>query len=112
MKGMKIILSDEGIISIEFPHLLNLIKNNQFDTIYHEHFSYIGLLTLQKISDSVDLEIIDVEEIKTHGGSLRVYLTHKNKIAPSKNVKDLISKEKEYKLNKMEAFLDFQKEQH
>ena len=109
MKGMRLILSDEGIISIEFPHLFNLIKNNQFDTIYHEHFSYLSLLTLQIIAEKVGLEVIEVDEIQTHGGSLRVYLSHKNKFQPSKNVKNLILKEKEYKLNDLHVFLNFQK---
>ena len=106
--GMKTILGEEGIISLEFPHLLNLLKNNQFDTIYHEHFSYISLFTLIKIAGFADLDVIDVDEINTHGGSLRVYLSHKNKFSQSKKVNDLILREKEYKLNSMESFLNFQ----
>lgn len=108
LKGMKNILNKEGIISIEFPHLLNLLKNNQFDTIYHEHFSYISLLTLKEIAEFVDLDVIDVKEISTHGGSLRVSLSHKNKFLPSKNVQRIIRMEKEFKLNTIYPFLKLQ----
>lgn len=108
LKGMKNILNEEGIISIEFPHLLNLLKNNQFDTIYHEHFSYISLLTLKEIAGFVDLDVIDVKEISTHGGSLRVSLSHKNKFLPSKNVHRIVQMEKEFKLNTIYPFLKLQ----
>ncbi len=74
--GMKIILKDEGIITMEFPHLLQLINNNQFDTIYHEHFSYLSFYTVKKIFESAGLKLFDVEELSTHGGSLRIYATH------------------------------------
>jgi len=74
--GMKCLLADGGIITMEFPHLLNLIDKNQFDTIYHEHFSYLSLLTVQKIFAHFKLTIFDVAEIHTHGGSLRIYARH------------------------------------
>ena len=73
-KGLFNLLSNEGIITIEFPHLMNLIKFNQFDTIYHEHFYYYSLLSISKILNKFDLEIFKVEKIPTHGGSLRVYI--------------------------------------
>ena len=74
IKGFSILIADDGIITFEFPHLLNLIKNNQFDTIYHEHYSYLSITALMPIFESYGLKIIDLEEIKTHGGSLRVTL--------------------------------------
>lgn len=74
--GLKIVLGDNGVLSMEFPHLLKLIRQTQFDTIYHEHFSYLSLLTVQKIFRHHGLEVFDVEELSTHGGSLRVYAQH------------------------------------
>ncbi|MCL2206464.1 MAG: class I SAM-dependent methyltransferase [Fibromonadales bacterium] len=74
--GLKIALKPGGTITMEFPHLLNLINLNQFDTIYHEHFSYLSLIAVQKIFSSQGLKIYDVEELSTHGGSLRIYAAH------------------------------------
>ena len=74
--GMKILLKERGVITMEFPHLLQLVGNNQFDTIYHEHFSYLSFYTVEKIFRSQGLEMFDVEEIPTHGGSLRIYAKH------------------------------------
>ena len=76
--GLKILLKKNGVITLEFPHLLELIKNNQFDTIYHEHFSYFSLLTLSNIFDRHDLKIFDVEKLSTHGGSLRIFASHRS----------------------------------
>ena len=77
VKGMKIILAESGVITMEFPHLAQLVDNNQFDTIYHEHFSYLSFYTVKQIFESAGLELFDVEEIPTHGGSLRIYAKHK-----------------------------------
>jgi SAM-dependent methyltransferase len=74
--GMKLLLRKDGVITMEFPHLQQLIANNQFDTIYHEHFSYFSFLTVEKIFDAHGLVLFDVEELPTHGGSLRVYARH------------------------------------
>jgi hypothetical protein len=74
--GMKILLKDQGVITMEFPHLMQLVGNNQFDTIYHEHFSYLSFYTVQQIFRSRRLELFDVEELPTHGGSLRIYARH------------------------------------
>jgi SAM-dependent methyltransferase len=73
VKGMKILLKPKGIITIEFPHLMRLMEGNQFDTIYHEHFSYFSFITAEKIFVFHGLKIFDVEELSTHGGSLRIY---------------------------------------
>ena len=75
--GMKLVLKEQGVITMEFPHVMQLINNSQFDTIYHEHFSYLSFYTVSKIFESQDLVLFDVEEIPTHGGSLRIYAKHK-----------------------------------
>jgi hypothetical protein len=74
--GMKILLKPQGVITMEFPHLMRLMDENQFDTIYHEHFSYFSFLTAEKIFAAHGLVLFDVEELATHGGSLRIYARH------------------------------------
>jgi SAM-dependent methyltransferase len=76
VSGMEELLAPDGVITMEFPHLLRLIEQSQFDTIYHEHFSYFMLLTAERIFDAHHLRIFDVEELATHGGSLRIYAEH------------------------------------
>jgi SAM-dependent methyltransferase len=76
VRGMKVLLKEGGTITLEFPHLLRLIEENQFDTIYHEHFSYFSLVTSETVFDAHGLTIFDVEELPTHGGSLRIYARH------------------------------------
>jgi len=73
VKGFSILLKPDGIATFEFPHLLNLVEQNQFDTIYHEHYSYLSLTAVQAIFDENGLSVFDVEELSTHGGSLRIY---------------------------------------
>jgi len=74
--GMKILLGPSGVVTIEFPHLMRLMEENQFDTIYHEHFCYFSFLTAEKIFAAHGLTLFDVEELSTHGGSLRIYARH------------------------------------
>jgi len=74
--GMKILLSPTGVITMEFPHLLRLMDDNQWDTIYHEHFSYFSFLTVSRVFEAHGLRLFDVEELPTHGGSLRIYGAH------------------------------------
>jgi SAM-dependent methyltransferase len=74
--GLKILLNPGGVITIEFPHLMRLMEENQFDTIYHEHFSYFSLITAEKIFAGHGMTLFDVEELSTHGGSLRIYARH------------------------------------
>jgi SAM-dependent methyltransferase len=78
VKGLKVLLSPQGVITIEFPHLKKLIECNHFDTIYHEHFSYFSLLTVETVFAEFGLTLFDVEEIPTHGGSLRIYARHES----------------------------------
>lgn len=75
--GMKVLLAPTGVVTVEFPHLLRLIEGNQFDTIYHEHFSYLSLSTVEQIFAAHDLTVFDVEQLWTHGGSVRIYAKHK-----------------------------------
>ena len=111
VKGMKILLKPNGIITMEFPHILQLINQNQFDTIYHEHFSYFSFFIIQKIFFSQGLTIFDVEEIPTHGGSLRIFVKHsENKIYEIKeSVKNLIKKENDIGLHDYSTYLGFSK---
>ncbi len=81
VKGMKRLLSARGVITMEFPHLMKLMDENQFDTIYHEHFSYFSLLSVEKIFAAHGLTLFDVEELSTHGGSLRIYARHSEDIS-------------------------------
>lgn len=108
--GMKILLKKDGIITMEFPHLMQLVDNNQFDTIYHEHFSYLSFHTVKQIFESQGLKIFDVEEIPTHGGSLRIYATHKenDKQEISGNVTALLQKEYSKGMNRLEYYNNFQ----
>lgn len=111
INGLKILLNSNGIITIEVPHLLQLIKYNQFDTIYHEHFSYFSLYTLKKIFSFHGLVIFDVDELSTHGGSIRLYITHNNNqnFIENKKVDLLIHKEKEFGLDNIKTYTDFSK---
>lgn len=108
--GLKIILKDNGVITMEFPHLLQLILQNQFDTIYHEHFSYFSLFTVKQIFAAHGLEIFDVDELTTHGGSLRIYARHKGVGQPRPRVSEVIEKEKVHKLFEIDTYLNFQQE--
>jgi hypothetical protein len=76
VEGLRLILKPRGVITVEFPHLMRLMEENQFDTIYHEHFSYFSLLTAERVFAAHGLTLFDVEEVPTHGGSLRVYARH------------------------------------
>jgi hypothetical protein len=107
---MKILLKECGVITMEFPHLMQLVENNQFDTIYHEHFSYLSLYAVSQIFESKGLTIFDVEEIPTHGGSLRIYAKHNsnNSKVIATNVQNLISREVAKGINKPSYYANFQ----
>jgi hypothetical protein len=94
--GMACLLAPAGVITLEFPHLERLIEENQFDTIYHEHFSYFSLITVDRLARRHGLKIFDVEQLATHGGSLRVYLCHQDSgHAVSPRVDALLTHERE-----------------
>ncbi len=106
--GMKILLKPEGTVTLEFPHVERLIAENQFDTIYHEHFSYFSLVTIDMMAERHGLQLFDVEEISTHGGSLRVYLAHEEAKRPvSARVTDLIARERLHGLTNMSTYASF-----
>jgi 2-polyprenyl-3-methyl-5-hydroxy-6-metoxy-1,4-benzoquinol methylase len=112
VEGLKILLKHEGIITLEFPHILQLIDKNQFDTIYHEHFSYFSLITLKRLFEMHKLKIFDVEELNTHGGSLRIFVKHEdnNFQKEKKSVKKILEKEKIFGLKKVSTYTNFSRE--
>ena len=107
--GLKIVLKPNGVITMEFPHVLRLIKGNQFDTIYHEHFSYFSFITIERVFKKHGLALFDVEELPTHGGSLRIYGCHSEhqKNAISANVLKLKSLETEAGLMSLSTYDSF-----
>jgi len=111
--GMKILTKPNGIIVVQFSaYVLQLIQQNEFDTIYHEHFSYFSLLSLQKIFSSHGLVIFDVEELSIHGGSLRIYARHaeNNTFPVSQNINNVLQKEKTHGLDNMLTYTNFQRQ--
>lgn len=108
--GMKIILKETGVITMEFPHLVQLIDNSQFDTIYHEHFSYLSFHTVKQIFASQSLQLFDVEEIPIHGGSLRIYAKHADDDSHpvSENVAILLKKEMDKGITSSVYYKNFQ----
>ena len=107
--GMQRLLAPQGVITIEFPHLARLIEGNQFDTIYHEHFSYFSFLTAQAVLGSHGLEVFDVDELPTHGGSLRVYAQRSGGAghSVSARVTELAERERELDLDRLEGYSAF-----
>ncbi|MCL4428073.1 MAG: class I SAM-dependent methyltransferase [Deltaproteobacteria bacterium] len=109
VKGLKKMLKPNGVMTIEFPHLLNLIKQGEFDTIYHEHFSYLSLFSTIQIFQAHNLNLFDVEELTTHGGSLRIYATHlESSNKKSENIDKVLKKELDANLNRLEGYKNFQ----
>jgi SAM-dependent methyltransferase len=110
VKGMKILLKPKGIITMEFPHLLRLVEENQFDTIYHEHFSYLSLIAVKKIFDTHGLTLFDVEELPTHGGSLRIYARHSEDSSKPvcRTVPELIDRETRKNFTNLKYYLNFE----
>lgn len=108
--GLKLLLAPQGIITMEFPHLCRLIEENQFDTIYHEHFSYLSLYSVTRIFSSFGLRVFDVEELPTHGGSLRIFATHdtNTRYTDSDTVRVLAEREIELGINSVEYYKTLQ----
>lgn len=106
--GLGIVLNQDGVLSMEFPHLLKLIEQTQFDTIYHEHFSYLSLSTVQKIFAHHGLQVFDVQELPTHGGSLRVYAQHAGgKHATGATVQKVLKDERAARLDSLDGYRGF-----
>ena len=108
--GLKRMLKPKGILTMEFPHLMRLVEQNQFDTIYHEHFSYFSFFTVQRIFSAHGLTLFDVDLIPTHGGSLRIYAKHADCDAwpVSGRVQELLTKEENNGLRELEYYKGFQ----
>jgi hypothetical protein len=110
-KGLAIALKQGGTITLEFPNLMSLMKDFQFDTIYHEHFSYLSLTSARRIFASCDLRIFDVERLSTHGGSYRIYGCHDgDPRADQPIIKDLLDEEKAFGLSTVDFYSGFQKQ--
>ena len=108
VSGIARILKPTGRASIEFPHLLRLLAGNQFDTIYHEHFSYLSLRVVQRIAGQAGLEVVDVEQLPTHGGSLRVWLAHTKTAPVCPSVEKVLAEESYAGLETVASYADFQ----
>ena len=114
VKGMRLLLKRSGVITMEFPHLLRLMEENQFDTIYHEHFSYFSLLTAARIFAAHGLRLFDVEELATHGGSLRIYVGHADDSAKpvTERVRKLAVREEAAGLRDLSRYAQFTEQVH
>jgi C-methyltransferase C-terminal domain/Putative zinc binding domain/Methyltransferase domain len=108
-KGIEILLNKEGVVTLEFPHILELIKHVQFDTVYHEHYSYLSLYTVKEIFSKAGLRVWDVEKLHTHGGSLRVYGCKNNaSYVQSNEVNKIINEEITFQLKNINFYKNFQ----
>ena len=112
VQGMKHLLAPDGVVTMEFPHLLNLIRLNQFDTIYHEHFSYLSLFTVQQVFAHHGLTIFDVRELPTHGGSIRIYACHASAAGRpvTERVTVLIERERSEGLTDLDRYSQFEQQ--
>ncbi len=110
MAGFEVLLKPQGVATFEFPHVLNLVKFNQFDTIYHEHFSYLSLIAVEAVCQRVGLTVFDVEQIWTHGGSLRVFVQKQNTGAfeKAKGYHEVLNMELAAGIDKPEFYQNFQ----
>jgi SAM-dependent methyltransferase len=109
VEGMSIVMAPDGLITLEFPHLLELIEFNQFDTIYHEHFSYFSLMTVTRLFADHGLRVFDVEQLSTHGGSLRIYACHADYAGhpTTRRVSELIQIERASGLDRLEGYVAY-----
>ncbi len=108
IEGLSRVLKPNGSISLEFQYLLTLIEGNQFDTIYHEHFSYLSLSVVNRIVGKYGLAVTDVEKLCTQGGSLRVWLQHDSQVMPSNAVFQMLQDEEDFGLETLKVFANFQ----
>jgi SAM-dependent methyltransferase len=109
--GLRTLLKPSGVLTMEFPHLQRLMASNQFDTIYHEHFSYFSFYTVERVFAAHDMVLFDVEELPTHGGSLRIFACHKHALDQrpvGKRVDELLSREKTSGIDQIETYVAFE----
>src|SRR5258705_11025789 len=111
VRGIRILLKPAGVATIEVPHLMRLMAENQYDTIYHEHFSYFSVITLERVFAAHGLVLFDLEELPTHGGSIRIYLRNvKDSSKPvTQAVVDLTHRELDAGMDRMETYAQFAK---
>jgi 2-polyprenyl-3-methyl-5-hydroxy-6-metoxy-1,4-benzoquinol methylase len=109
VRGMQIMLKDTGVITMEFPHLLRLMRENQFDTIYHEHFSYFSFATVAQVFKAHGLRVFDVDQLATHGGSLRIYACHTTNVGQpdQPSVAALLAEERAEGLDRLDTYSRF-----
>jgi SAM-dependent methyltransferase len=105
--GLKLALKPEGVLTMEFPHLQRLIEENQFDTIYHEHYSYLSLLAVKNVLQTHGLDLFDVEELPTHGGSLRIFACHKSVRSVGPAVTALLERERSLGYASLDLYASF-----
>jgi SAM-dependent methyltransferase len=112
VEGIRMLLAPQGVATLEFPHLLRMMLENQFDTIYHEHFSYFSLLAADRLFGRHALRVFDVEELLTHGGSLRLYVCHAGeaKHARTSAVDKVLADERSARLDSLDAYAAFQEQ--
>jgi hypothetical protein len=111
VQGLRALVKDTGLVTLEFPHLLRLIERRQYDTIYHEHYSYFSLLTASRALATAGLQVVDVDELETHGGSLRVHARPEESAGePTSRVKQVLDEEEAAGLHTVDAQDGFAKE--
>jgi C-methyltransferase C-terminal domain/Methyltransferase domain len=107
-RGLRALVADDGSVSIEIPHLLQLVRHREYDTIYHEHYSYLSLLTTQRVLAEAGLTVVDVEELRTHGGSLRTWsMPNAAATTPSAAVQAVLEEEAAAGLDTLEGHAGF-----
>jgi SAM-dependent methyltransferase len=109
VRGIRVLLKPDGVVTIEFPHLMKLMSQNQFDTIYHEHFSYLSFTTVERVFASHGLRLFDVQELPTHGGSLRIFACQEGNASKVENeaVREMRQREEKAGISTLTPYLDF-----
>ncbi|HEY8192539.1 MAG TPA: class I SAM-dependent methyltransferase [Gaiellaceae bacterium] len=107
VEGLRVLLKPGGVVTMEFPHLMRLIEKREFDTIYHEHYSYWSVLVVERLFAEHGLELFDVEELPTHGGSLRIYARHAGEGEPGDRVEEIKERERAAGLDRLETYQAF-----
>lgn len=114
VKGLQVLLKPDGVITMEFPHLVELMTHVQYDTIYHEHFSYLSFTTVERVFATHQLTLFDVEKLPTHGGSIRIYARHSGSTCHAVESRVSVMKEAEdlYGITRIRSYMDFTQRVH
>jgi hypothetical protein len=110
VEGVRILLRRDGTATFEFPHLLRLIEQTEFDTIYHEHYSYFSLLAVHRVFAAHALDVVDVEKLRSHGGSLRLYIRHSGVEEAGPRVAELLERERAAGLDRLDTYMAFEQQ--